>query len=140
MRLVKITKINQYKIATFQWHLQFNWFSIWSNCFRFRSSRLEVFCKKSVLKNFAKFSGKHLSQILFFNEVAGLKPAILLKKRLTRDLSGDFCEIFENYRDTARVFLLENSSFLWSLFWVSQEEEEYNKKISDFHRIFLLKN
>ena len=26
----------------------------------FRSSRPEVFCKKDVLKNFAKFTGKHL--------------------------------------------------------------------------------
>ena len=38
------------------------------------SSRPEVFCKKSVLRNFAKFSGKHLCQSLLFNKVAGLKP------------------------------------------------------------------
>ena len=31
-----------------------------------------VFCKKEVLKNFAKITGKHLSQSLFFNNVAGL--------------------------------------------------------------------
>ena len=36
-----------------------------------RSSRPEVFCKKSVLRNFAKFTGKHLYQSLFFNKVAG---------------------------------------------------------------------
>ena len=102
MRLVKITKINQYKIATFQWHLQFNWFSIWSNCFRFRSSRLEVFCKKSVLKNFAKFSGKHLSQILFFNEVAGLKPTILLKKRFWH---GTFPVNFAKFLKTTEILL-----------------------------------
>ena len=29
----------------------------------------EVFCKKSVLKNFAKFTGKHICQSLFFNKV-----------------------------------------------------------------------
>ena len=34
------------------------------------SSRPEVFCKKGVLKHFAKFTGKHLCQ-----------PATLLKKR-----------------------------------------------------------
>ena len=39
-----------------------------------RSSCLEVFCKNGVLKNFAKFTGKHLCQILFFNKVAGLRP------------------------------------------------------------------
>ena len=43
-----------------------------------RSSRTEVFCEKGVLKNFTKFTGKHLCQSLFFNKVAGS----LLKKRL----------------------------------------------------------
>ena len=43
---------------------------------------MEVFCKKGALKNFAKFIGKHLYQGLFFNKVAGLRPATLLKKRL----------------------------------------------------------
>ena len=33
-----------------------------------RSSRLEVFCRKAVLRNFAKFTGKHLCQSLFFNK------------------------------------------------------------------------
>ena len=31
-----------------------------------RSSHPEVFCKKDVLRNFAKFTGKHLCQNLFF--------------------------------------------------------------------------
>ena len=38
----------------------------------FRSSRPEVFCKKGVLRNFAKFTGKHMCQSLFFNKVARL--------------------------------------------------------------------
>ena len=42
----------------------------------------EVFYKKGVLKNFAKFTGKHLCQSLSFNKVAGLWHATLLKKRL----------------------------------------------------------
>ena len=46
-----------------------------------KSSRLEVFCKKGVLRNFAKYTGKHLCQGLFFNKVAGLRAATLLKKR-----------------------------------------------------------
>ena len=48
----------------------------------FRSSRLEMFSKKGVLKNFPKFAGKYLSQSLFFNKVGGLRPETLLKKRL----------------------------------------------------------
>ena len=48
-----------------------------------RYSRPEVFCKKGVFKNFAKFSEKHLCQSHFFNKkAAGLRPATLLKKRL----------------------------------------------------------
>ena len=31
----------------------------------------EVLCKKGVLRNFAKFTGKHLCRSLFFNKVAG---------------------------------------------------------------------
>ena len=38
--------------------------------------------KKDVLKNFAKFAGKQLCWNLSFNKVAGLNPAILLKKRI----------------------------------------------------------
>ena len=48
----------------------------------YRSSQQEVFCKKGVLRNFSKFTGKHLCPRLFFNKVAGLRPATLLKKRL----------------------------------------------------------
>ena len=33
----------------------------------------EVFCKKGVLKNFAKFTGKNQCESLFFNKVVGLK-------------------------------------------------------------------
>ena len=45
-----------------------------------RSSRPEVLCKKGVLRNFGKFIEKHMCQKLFFNKVAGLRPATLLKR------------------------------------------------------------
>ena len=35
------------------------------------SSRPDGFCENGVLRNFAKFTGKHLCQSLFFNKVAG---------------------------------------------------------------------
>ena len=38
--------------------------------------------KKYFLRNFAKFTGKHLCQSLFFNKVADLRPEALLIKRL----------------------------------------------------------
>ena len=37
-----------------------------------RSSHRRCFVKKGVYRNFAKFTGKHLCQRLFFNKVAGL--------------------------------------------------------------------
>ena len=43
---------------------------------KFKSSRQEVFCKKSVLRNYAKFTGKHLWQSLFFNKASGLKVCV----------------------------------------------------------------
>ena len=60
-----------------------------SNLVGIKISCPEVFCKKGVLSNFEKFTGKHLCQSLlfnqvslFFNKVAGLRPETLLKKRL----------------------------------------------------------
>ena len=56
-----------------------------ANLFRFtkrRGRRSDVFCKKGVLKNFAKFTGKHLCQSLFFNKVTCLLLCNFIKKRL----------------------------------------------------------
>ena len=39
-----------------------------------RRSRPEAFCNKVALKNFAKFTGKHLCWSLFFNKGAILSP------------------------------------------------------------------
>ena len=43
-----------------------------------------MFCKKVILRNFAKLTGKHLCQRLFFNKVAGTGFPV------------NFCEIFKN--------------------------------------------
>ena len=48
----------------------------------FRRSPPEVFYKNGVLKSFAKFTGKHQCQSLFFNEILHAPPATLLKKEL----------------------------------------------------------
>ena len=59
------------------------------NLQRFSFKLLKPFClsseqslRKGVLRNFGKFMGKHHCQNLFFNKVADLRPATLLKKRL----------------------------------------------------------
>ena len=48
----------------------------------YRKSRPEVFCKKVVLKNFVKFTGKHLCQSLIFNKVEGLCARVSFLIRL----------------------------------------------------------
>ena len=48
----------------------------------YRSSHQKCSMKEGILRNFTKFTGKHLCQSLFLNKVAGLTPATLLKKRL----------------------------------------------------------
>ena len=61
------------------------------------SSHQKCAIKKGVLKNFAKFAG-NICVSLFFNKVAGLRPASLLKKEsLAQEFSCEFCEIFKNH-------------------------------------------
>ena len=47
-----------------------------------RSSHQRCSMKKGVLRNFTKFTVKHLCQSLFSNKVADLRPATLVKKKL----------------------------------------------------------
>ena len=61
-----------------------------------KSSRPEVFCKKDVLRNFAKFTGKQLCQSLFLNKVSGL----------SRRRSGVFIVNFEHISLLVLTFLL----------------------------------
>ena len=49
---------------------------------QFRSSHPRCSVKKGALRNFAKFSGKHLCQSLFFYKVAGIRPSTLFIKKL----------------------------------------------------------
>ena len=48
----------------------------------FRSSRPEMFCKKAVLRDFPKFTRKHLFQSLFITKVAGQVWQLDLKRDL----------------------------------------------------------
>ena len=97
-----------------------------------RSSRPDVFCKTGIFKNFAKFKRKHLCQSLFFNKAAGLRPAILLKKRLCyiQMFSCEFCEIFKNtyFHRTPLVTANWSKNYISFLF------------ILPFTLLFILKN
>ena len=54
-----------------------------------------MFFEKRCLKNFAKFTGKHLCQSLFFNKVAETCN-VIKKEALAQVFSCIFCEISKN--------------------------------------------
>ena len=96
----------------------------------FRSSRPEVFCKKGILRNFAKITEKHLSQSFFFNKVAGIRPATLLKKRLWHKCFP------VNFAKFLKTHFLQNNS--GDCFWIFMREPQncygaYNFHIDKFH-------
>ena len=55
-----------------------------------------MFCRKGVLRNFVKFTGKHLCQSLFFNKVAGEGCNFIKKETLAQVFSCEFYEISKN--------------------------------------------
>ena len=59
--------------------------------------QLKVFCKNGVLRNFTKFTGKHMCQSLFFNKGAGLRPRTLSKRDSG---TGVFLWFFAKLRNT----------------------------------------
>ena len=69
-----------------------------------RSSHRRCSVKKCILKNFPKFTGKHLCWSLFFNKVAALRPA------KSQVFSCEFWEIFKN------TFFTEHLQ--WLLLWM----------------------
>ena len=77
-----------------------------------------MLCKKGVPRNFVKFTEKHLCQSFFFNKVAGLTLATLLKKRLWHRC---FPVIFAKF--LSAPFLIEHLRwlllyFVWSLIFL----------------------
>ena len=76
-----------------------------------RSSHRRCSVRKCFLRNFAKFSGKHLHQRLFFSKFAGLSPQLYLKRvnsTPTQLFSCEFCKICNNTFFTKH--LLETAS------------------------------
>ena len=78
---------------------------------QFRSNRPDVFCKKAVLRNFVKFTGKHLYQSLYVNKEACNFNKITT---LSQVFSCEFYEISKNtfsYR-TPPVAVFGSKSFI----------------------------
>ena len=75
--------------------------------------------KRGLLRNFAKFTGKHLCQSHFFNKVAVMRSAAFLKKRLwSRCFPVDF------------VKLLRTPFFVEYLWWLLQYFVRIQTKLS----------
>ena len=64
----------------------------------------ELFCKKGVLKIFAKLTEKHLCPRILLNKVAGLMSEILLKMKLHHRCFR------KNFRGNLRTPILKNTS------------------------------
>ena len=71
----------------------------------YRSSHQSCSVKIGVLRSFTKFTGKHMCQSLFFNNVAGLRPATLLKKEVWYE-----CFLPVNLAKFLRTPFLQNTS------------------------------
>ena len=74
--------------------------------FSIRSSHQRCSMKNGVLRNFTKFTEKHLCQSFFFNKVAGLSPVTLLGRNSG---TGVFCEFYE---------ISKNTFFIEHLWWL----------------------
>ena len=64
---------SSYETRNFSSNIKKCWMKCWNGLLRplVQKQPPEVFCEKGVLRNFAKFTGKHLCKRLFFNKVAG---------------------------------------------------------------------
>ena len=60
--------------------------------------------RKGVLRNFAKLTGKHLCQSLYFNKVAGLDYNFIKIETLAQVFSCEFCKIPKNTFFTEHVW------------------------------------
>ena len=102
----------------------------------------EVFCVKGVLRNFTKFTGKRLCQSLFPNKIAGLRPAILLKKRHWRScFLVNFCEISKNIFFIEHLWLLLLSFLARSFFFKAMKLDAlalWGKKIYEGNLLKLI--
>ena len=77
-----------------------------------RSSILEMFCKKGVLKTFAKFTVKQLARVSFLTKLPALACNFTEKETLAQRFCYEFWDIFKKtflYR-TSPMVVSENSN------------------------------
>ena len=83
LRSFNSRKFLQTKYCNFRYHYRFSFYCSTLYCMNYvhsyRSSHRRCSVRKGFLRNFAKFTGKHLCQSLFFNKVTACN---FIKKRL----------------------------------------------------------
>ena len=87
--------------------------------------------KKRVLRNFTKFTRKHLCQSLFFNKVAGLRPATLLKKRpWYRRFTVNFAKFLRtpSLQNTSGLLLLKKDCVVYNHLFLYNPSIHYKAK------------
>ena len=91
---------------------------------KIKSSHRRCSVKNDVLKNFAKFTGKHMCQCLFFDNVAVLRPATFLKMRLRRRcFAMNFAKFLRTpvFREHLWMLLLKDAGLEIQYFMVTRE-------------------
>ena len=87
-------------------------FEKWGPVTKSRSSYQRYSLKKGILRNFTKFTGKHLCQSLFFNKVAK-------KGTLAQLFSSEFCEISKNTFFREHLWTTTSFKILYLFFYDS---------------------
>ena len=105
-----------------------------------RSSHQRCFIEIGVLKNFTKFTGKHLRQSFFFNnfikkETLAEACNFIKKETLAHVFSCEFCEIFKNtfLPNTSGRLLLE-----WLLLTIVSTISKV-EQVRDYGKLVILK-
>ena len=100
-----------------------------------------MFCKKSVLRNFTKFTGKHLCQSPFFIKLHADVCNFIKKETLPQVFSYEFCEICKNtfpYRAPPVVVLFAH--FTESSFSLSQNSRLNPKILYNNNNLMIFKS
>ena len=82
----------------------------------YKSSHRRCSIRKGSLRNFGKFTGKHLYQDLFLNKVTGLSGNFIKEETQTKVFSCGFCEISENNLFTEHLWATVSAHSL-QLYW-----------------------
>ena len=95
----------------------------------FRNSHQRCSIEIGVLRNFTKFTGKHLCQSLFFNKVAA--------QTLAQVFSCEFCEIFKNilFTENFRVTASVKASYMFAMVLNNIQNCNCNHSVHHYHKI-----